>query len=188
MHPDYVDNPTAGIDYDTISNFLSTVDVKRVYNDPSTHADLVWPHAGSCAGVPGCSCPTCSEYALTGCIYIRNAELGIVDVLPATYSSGAWSRTGTACCSKPERMRLNYRAGMNPTTTQAQDAIIRLAHSKMPEEPCGNNSVIAAWARDRNVPEALTRERLNCPFGLSDGAWIAWRFTQSLRIVRMGTM
>lgn len=188
VHPDYVNNPTDGWSYNNLTYFLTIVDVKRVYNDPSINADLVWPHADSCAGVPGCTCPTCSEYTRTGCIYLRNAELGIVDVLPANYTAGAWSRTGTSCCTEPERMSLNYRAGMNPTTTQAQDAIIRLAHSKMPEEPCGHPKVLTAWKRDRAVPEPITRERLNCPYGLNEGAWIAWRFTQALRNVKMSTM
>jgi len=54
----------------------------------------------------------------------------------------------------------------------------------MPEEPCGCEVAQRLWRRDRHVPEVLTRERINCPYGLSDGAWQAWRFTQSMKLVR----
>ena len=65
---------TAGLDYDdtTASGpFLQTVDVKRIYNDPSTHATLVWPHCCSTS----CLTAGCSEYTKTGCIYVmRNLQ------------------------------------------------------------------------------------------------------------------
>ena len=85
-------------------------------------------------------------------------------------------------------MRLNYLSGMDPTSPQAEDAIIRLAHSKMPEEPCGCSVAQRLWKRDRSVPSLLTAERLNCPFGLSDGAWIAWKFAMALKKYRAHTL
>jgi len=179
------DNAETGLDYTALANFEATVDVKRVYNDPSTHSTLVYPH--SCSGSI-CDC-SCDEYTKTGCIYIRNASLGTVDVLPATYSGGEWTATGTSCCSRePELVRLNYRAGLTTLTRQAEDTIVRLAHAKMPKEPCGCDPLKQMWDRDRKVPDLLTRERINCPFGMSDGAWIAWRFSQSMRLVRGGVV
>lgn len=38
------------------------------------------------------------------------------------------------------------------------------------------------WTRDRNTPDVLTAERLNCSFGFSDGAYIAWRFANAMRL------
>jgi len=58
----------------------------------------------------------------------------------------------------------------------------------MPKEPCACDIVQYYWERDRNMPEAFTRERANCPFGMSDGAWIAWRFAQTLKTVRGGVL
>jgi hypothetical protein len=171
------EQPETGWDYNDISNFEETVDVIRVYNDSSTNAVLIWPHQCSCSG--GCS--LCSDYRQDGCIYIRNAETGALDIAPANFSSGAWSSTALCCSGKPEKVLLNYRAGLPSVSYQHEDTVTRLAHSKMPSEPCGCDFVIQVWRRDRNVPDVLTRERINCPFGLSDGAWIAWKFTQALR-------
>lgn len=174
-------NPATGWDYDDTSNFEATVDVKRVYTDNSTNAELVWPH--SCSGV--CASNGCQEYTQTACMYIKNAEIGSIIVKPAIYSSGSWTGTNLTCCrGRPQLIRLNYKAGLTTLSPQAEDAIVRLAHSKMPRELCGCEHYFNLWERDRNIPQVLTAERLNCPFGINDGAWVAWQFAQSLTKVR----
>jgi hypothetical protein len=180
--PSLVDNDRSGVDYSDTTNFLQTVDVVRVYNDPSTHATLVWPHA--CTSLDVCTC-SCDDYTQDGCIYVRQGRIGALDVLPATYSGGAWAARSTCRCGSPEYVLVNYRAGLE-MTRQMQDAIVRLAHAKMPEEPCGCDVVQRLWKRDRNEPGAFTRERVNCPFGTSDGAWAAWRFAQAMKLRRGG--
>lgn len=180
------DNPESGLDYSDLSNFESTVDIKRIYNDPSTNAVIVWPHHCNAS----CAAGGCSEYTRNGCIYVRMPDIGSVDVTPATYSDGAWSTlvSGSACCpGTPQYVRLNYRAGVT-ATRQMEDAIVRLAHSKMPDEFCGCEVWQRLWRRDRHVPEILTRERLNCPYGSNEGAWIAWSFTRQFKLVRGFTM
>lgn len=168
---DKLENPKEGWNYDDLDNFTTTVDVKRVYNDPSTQAELIWR-----------DCNACESQSQAACIYVRNGEIGSVDVTAGAYSDGAWTRTSSFC--KPvESVRLNYRAGRG-MTYQMEDAIIRLAHSKMPDELCGCETFTRLWRRDRNIPEILTRERLNSPFGPSDGAMIAFRFTQSMKLYR----
>lgn len=179
---EFADNPAEGWDYSDLTKFEEEVDVKRVYNDPSTNAELVWPN--------GCSgCATCSERTQDACMYVSHAKAGIFAVHPATWNGSEWARAANIfCCnSNPQKVRLNYRAGMNPTTLQAEDAIIRLAHSKMPDEFCGCEVWQRLWRRDRNIPQILTRERINCPFGLNDGAWISWRFSQSMKLYRGAT-
>lgn len=178
VHPDEVDNARTGIDYTDLTNFLTVVDVARVYNDPSTQGELVYPH-----GTTNCSC---GEETNDACIYVRNSRIGALDLMRATYSGGAWTPTSRSCACTPTNVRVNYRAGMNPLTRQAEDAIIRLAHSKMPQEPCACDPVVNIWARDRNIPEVFSRERLNCPFGLADGAWMAWTFAQRMKLMRGG--
>ena len=181
VKPDLMDNPPEGLDYYDTANFLATVDVKRVYNDPSTNATLIWPH--QCSAV--CGQAGCSAYTATGCEYVRLPEIGSLDVTPATYSNGQWvSGVNSSCCrGRPQFVKLNYYAGAQ-TTKQMEDTIIRLAHSKMPDEFCGCEVWTRLWRRDRNVPEILTRERLNNPFGLADGAFIAFSFTRQFRLVR----
>lgn len=167
---DKLENPKVGWNYDDLDNFTETVDVKRVYNDPSTQAELIYR-----------DCNTCESESQAACIYVRNGEIGSVDVTPGTYANGVWTRNNF--CKPVESVRLNYKAGRG-MTYQMEDAIIRLAHSKMPDELCGCETFTRHWRRDRNIPEILTRERLNNPFGLNDGAWIAWRFALSMRLVR----
>lgn len=161
------DNPVTGLDYTDLSNFETTVDLKRVYNDSSVQAILAYPS----------SCTGCTETTLSACFYPRNKRLGILDFQLSSGSSNL-------CGCRGEIIRLNYKAGADVLTRQAEDAIIRLAHAKMPVEPCGCDVVLRLWGRDRNVPEVLTAERLNCPFGLNDGAWIAFQFAQSMKIYK----
>lgn len=172
------------LDYDDLTNFEVTVDVKRIYNDPSTNAVLAWPH--SCNEM--CSINGCTERTQTGCIYLSNPMLGIMTVQPATYADSAWSGGSLTCCGRPSVARLYYRAGTKTLTRQAEDAILRLAHSKMPNTPCGCDVTRNMWDNDRFVPEVLTRERINSPFGSSNGAWTAYRFAQTMKSGKMSVL
>ena len=177
-------NTRQGIDYADTGiggSFEQTVDIRRVYTSNAVNAVLKWPHACS-VGV----CCTCGDFQSDACMYIQNKSVGIITTLPATYSAGAWGAASVCCRGNPSIMEINYKAGLNPIHAQAEDAIFRLAHAKMPHEPCGCEYVKKIWTRDRNVPKLLTRERINCPFGMSDGAWTAWRFSQAIRQIGMG--
>lgn len=181
------DNDTTGLDYTVDANFEAEVDVVRVWTDGSTNATLVWPHR--CSG--GCASNGCSEYTQTACVYVRDARLGVVDVSPASYVGGSWVRSGLGCAcgaGLPEYVRLYYRAGIGAIDQRMEDAIVRLAHSLMPEEPCGCDVAKRLWHRDRTVPQVLTAERLNCPFGLADGAWVAYQLAQTIKFYRAGVL
>jgi hypothetical protein len=56
------------------------------------------------------------------------------------------------------------------------DAVVRLAHTLMPDNPCpiGRDPQHHFWARDRIIREISIREVLNCPWGNMAGAWFAW--------------
>jgi hypothetical protein len=179
----YLDNPESGWDYADVATWgAPAVDVRCISNDPSTHAVLVWRNA--CGTM--CAQSGCTDYRQTACMYLQSPKLGIVDVSRADYTSGAWVRRATGRCDLPDWVDLHYLAGMTPITKQAIDATIRLAHAKMPDEPCGCAVTQRLWARDRTVPQVLTAERENCPFGMSDGAWTAYRFAAAMRIIRGG--
>lgn len=177
------DNDEDGLAYGTTSNFEAMVDVKRIYNDTSTEGGLVWFHQSSSCDCSVCN-GLCNDYAITACIYLRNKDTGAFDLLPAAYSGGVWTPSCSCYCSEPDQVRLNYLAGLTPLNFQAEDAIIRLAHAKMPQPPCGCGTIQEMWSRDRKVPDVLDTARLNCPFGLSDGAWVAWKFANAIRIQR----
>lgn len=162
------------------SNFLTTVDVKRVYNDPTTHAKLMAPHTCSLA----CTVDGCTEDSDDACIVVKQGVIGIVNVLRANNVDGTWTRANTTCCNGYDRVRLNYMAGQRTLTPNTEDVIVRLAHSLMPTEPCGCDVIKLLWERDRYTPDILTRERLNAPFGTSDGAYFAYQWAKSNAIVR----
>lgn len=170
------------IDKSDTTNFIATVDVKRIYNDPSVNAELVESHTCGATCINGCTVDTDSA-----CMTVSDGVTGIVRVQPATYSDG-WRRTSRHCGSCYDYIRLNYQAGKRTLTPNTEDAIIRLAHSLMPAEPCGCDVTKRLWARDRVVPETLTRERLNAPFGFSDGAYFAYQWAKSNAIVRASVL
>lgn len=176
---DYRDNPTDGWDYNLVGTWgVPTVDVRCITNDPSTQASLISRHVCTVQ----CSLSGCADYQETACIYVNDPRLGYIVVERADYADGTWTRK---CATRvPQWVLLNYQAGLTSLPRQAEDAVIRLAHARMPEEPCGCEVTQRLWRRDRNVPQVLTRERVNCPFGMNDGAWVAWRFAQSLKRTR----
>ena len=178
--PALADNPPEGLDYNDLTNFASKMDVRRIYNDPSIQAIYKWPRGITCGD-------TCTPYTLNHCLTILSPKLGELHLPPPNTS---YPYSGPGCLSaygNPETVSLNYRAGMIGNSRQITDTTIRLAHSKMPAEPCGCDLISNYWKRDRNTPDALSVERLNCPFGLSDGAWTAWAFAKSMAVVRAGS-
>ncbi len=177
----YCDNPAAGLGYSDMAKFEATVDIKRIYNDPSQQ--VVFYNNHTCSQI--CQTCGCTDTTQTGCLYVADPEIGKAEVYPANYSSGAWHKVSLTCCKNYRFMRLYYRAGLD-LNFDIEDAIVRLAHSKMPADPCGCDPARELWTRDRTVPEVLTAERLNCDFGTSDGAWFAWRQALALKIYRGG--
>lgn len=172
--PANANNPEEGWDYtDTgvLGPFAQTVDVKRVYNDTTT---TVAVHALKC----DCTLDT----TIAVCGSISQAELGAIEVLRTSCSSLA-----CACTCGPQVADLYYKAGWT-LTPQQEEMVVRLAHSKMPDEPCACDSAQMMWRRDRNVPMVLSAERLNCPFGLNDGAWIVYQFATQAAMRRGSTL
>lgn len=169
-----------GVDYEILGNFISTVDVKRVYTDPSTQAVLVRPNCrnNSCAN----GCYECTQSA---CMYLRDPYLGVVDISPATWDAdlSEW-KTNVLCRSNYSIARLNYLAGVKTLDLQAEMVIVRLAHSKMGRPPCQCDKTNQMWKWDYETTGAVTRERVNCPFGLSNGAWHAYKWAMAMKSMR----
>lgn len=172
-----------GVDYNATAPgdgmFEQTVDIQRVFNDPSTAGVLGFPYGTTC-------CSSCVGSTETACVVIRNHRQGALDVLRGTYTAGAWVRSAASCrCGcNPSWVAINYKSGLDDLGRQAQDTIIRLAHAKMPHSPCNCDPANWMWERDRRIPNPITKERLNCKFGIEDGAWVAYQFAQSLRVQR----
>jgi hypothetical protein len=152
---------------------LADLTVYREYLDGSDQATITL--------APDCDCCTCTEACsgtdYTGCVFVLNGEISQVRIAMADYSAGSWTCSyPTACgCYHGNTTSVNYLAGTTSIPGWEQ-AIIRLAHTYMAIEPCGCAMFDTVWQRDTHVPSVLTAERINCPFGTSDGAWWAWRW------------
>lgn len=161
-----LDNPSTGWDYNDTGiygAFEQSVDIYRVYNDNTNALTLVWRN-----GKSG-SCDSCNEEESTdGCLNIVNKEKGFIKINTSELE---------CVCLEPTSIKLSYCSGLleSEITEPIIDAIIRLAHTKMPIQPCGCDSVVYLWKQDRAVPDVLTAERLNCPFGVANGAFLAWQ-------------
>lgn len=167
---DMFDNPPEGLLYTDNDNFQDTVDVKRIYTDNSIQAKLIYrPEA----------CPTdCTESYDNVCIFMDTPAIGKIRV----------SYGYPSTCKQYSHVELNYKAGAEELTRTMESMVIRLAHSMMPTEPCGCDVTQRLWMRDREIPKILTKERIECPFGMSDGAWIAWKWACGLQLNRLSTL
>lgn len=167
---DLRDNTTAGIDYTDTSNFIDEVDV-YYYTTVNTDSLVVTKS--------NCNCTTREE---TGCLEFVTVGLSTVR------SSSSCKVCPCSCNCNDIYAGLYYEAGDSVVTQNVIDMIVRLAHVKMPDEPCGCERAQRVWERDRVVPNFLLPERLACPFGIEDGAWVAFQWARTLNKPRFGHM
>lgn len=163
------DNPESGLLYTELTNFISEIDVYYFQTDKTESYTLTKSN---------CSCSTRES---TGCLEFTTVKPPTVSIVSDCFPS-------CLCDGGDIYMGLYYEAGEAVLNQMEIDMIIRLAHSKAPDEPCGCERAQRLWQRDRNIPEILTRERLNCNFGLNDGAYISWKWAQTLKKRTFGYM
>lgn len=166
-------NPEEGWVWNDDSNFQTSVDIVRVYNDPSVQAKAFYRE--------NCITSFSDETFESRPQFIMNHDLG-------RFSIQNRSSSGCGCSSGFSGMALNYRAGLLEVTRLMESTVIRLAHSLMASEPCSEPILQRLWLRDRDIPKILTKERIECPFGMSDGAWVAWKWACGQQVVRMTSL
>jgi hypothetical protein len=166
------------IDYDATfpaASWLKLADltVYRQYRDTDTQATITYGPACNC----WCSGEACTGSDYTACAFVLNRDIGLVRINRATLSSGTWSCDTSAICGcyAGDKVTVYYEAGTDDIPNWER-AVWRLAHSQMGQQPCGCVLHERQWRQDVHIPPVLTAERLNCPFGLTEGAWAAWRW------------
>jgi hypothetical protein len=163
------DNPEEGWDALDDGNFQGTVDVKRIYNSVSVTTEALYQS--------NCTTSFSSETSEAITSFIENKEIGHVIL--------RHDHCHSSChCKNYAHVSINYKAGLTPINRTLESSIVRLAHSLMPSEPCSEPMLQILWERDRNIPKILTKERIECPFGMSDGAWSAWKWAQGNEVFR----
>lgn len=162
-------NSWTGNRFTDMFNFAGELDIYREFTNP-TETVTLFRREDNCE---------IKEEQL--CIRFENDRLGIVRV------HRAHSGVLEACsCNPAYGLKLYYRAGLRTLDAQVRSAVIRLAHTLIPTSLCNQcDQIHNMWASDNHVPQGLTRERQNCPFGLSDGAWFSYKQAQRMKVHRM---
>lgn len=176
-------------EYDTAGNYVTAVDVYRVYTNPQLPLLFLWDPLFAGTADPE------NHQAQQGVARLLNAELGRFEPRPATWDSNN-SRHVLAVPSygvPPDSIQVSYLAGVALRANglieqQLEECTVRLANTLMPCPP--NHLCDAAevkWQRDRDVPEPLTVEVAMNPYGQSTGALFALRVIRTRRLITAGT-
>lgn len=194
----FEDLDAAVVNGDAIANFLTTIDVARVYNDPQAMAELVWEREPGGCGCGSSTCPICSWATQTGCLSGRDYRLGLVTYAPASWDAdaAAFSEQALAVARDPDRVRAWYLSGFRDqslacwSTTmdpELEHAVTYLAASLLDRPVCTCKNV-SAYVGDLQIDVArsdsggasyqVTPAQLECPFGTRKGALMAWGICQ----------
>jgi hypothetical protein len=163
VDPDLLDDRDDHLYYDDNDNFITTVDVKRVYNDPSSVATIQWLGTEYCTN-------QCTLFTQTACLVAagnRSRRISKVHLTPATYGAGTWTVKSPTYCHMPVSVLVSYKSGkQNSIKTELLTA--RLAHTLMPNQPSSCPTVKLYWETDTKEQDTWT------PYGNKAGAWNCW--------------
>jgi len=176
------------------ASYETTVDVYRVYNDPSTQAQLMWESDPGCLDCYCGSCYACQFGTQTACFHLRDPRIGFLVPAPATwdatnlrFNSAYWS-----ACHDPDQVRLWYYSGyrdnslLRPYVEMSpywEYAVAYYAAAKLDRPVCGCSNVsefIEKWRTDLiYTSEAggftITPEMASNKLGTTMGALYAYR-------------
>lgn len=194
------DDPTSTINGDDDDNFLLTVDVYRVYNDPSNHGYIVSP--GSCATCSDGTCARCAATNLTVCLHVRDTRLGILAYKYAVWDEDTEQYTYPTLYpgGSEDQIFINYYTGkvdrrqQNPyrdVTPRWERMIVHYALTMLTGEPvgCDNFKEIYNYqVRDlaeirKDSRYVLNFDTLKNPFGTSRAGIRLWQAVERERLV-----
>ena len=189
------DSHLRGVDGSEDANFLITVDVYRVYNDPQTQVLMMWEALGiGCANCNGAGCSQCEYTTQTGCFTAR----GDIKQSLIGYRPGTWNATNLVFDSaslvvarQPDIVRLWYYSGFREkalacsTREMAGEwarTVAYYAAAILDRQVCACENIhsnMEYWQDDRAVrgTEGLNipTSDLGNPFGTRRGAMYAWK-------------
>lgn len=197
--PDAGDSHMRGVDGLVNGNFVTTVDVYRVRNDPQQQAYFLWEPRG-CEACNGTGCTICSFATQTGCLLPRDKpRQSIVAYRPATWNATTlvFDTAAWAVGRQPDLIRLWYYAGwqardrafpLRDMDTMFEHMIAYYAAGLLERPICECNNVrafVEKWQADMAVePEGvqykIREKELENPFGTTRGALYAWRRVKDL--------
>lgn len=172
-----INDEKSGLDYQDDDNFEDAVDIDWYSTDASDQITFIKTNSD-------CDNPPCTEETETGCGIIMNSKTSFIKVYPATWSRNAWSARAW-CAGEYSRTLVSYKT--SSPNIMADRIILQLAHALMPEA-CGCDYIRKFWAQARTFPDNPSPQQSENPFGIYDGAYAAYRWAQSHRIMRAGIL
>jgi hypothetical protein len=190
------------IDSEDSDNYVTQVDVYRVYNDPEDQCTLIWEGAtGLCSSCSGAGCPKCDDVTQVACVSVRNELDSLVIPVPSTYSAGAFTTTTFTTGYEPDRAKVSYRSGdydldLSGCYEMPQDlaeAVTYMATARLSRPLCTEAVNLAQKEKELRAdltiinPDGLevtrwvTQEVLKCPFGTRRGELDAWQIVKARR-------
>jgi hypothetical protein len=191
----------AEVDGDVDANFVASVSIYRVYNDPSQQGQLQWERSRNDCSCGDATCASCAWATQWACLQTRDPRLGIVTYQPATWdaTTEAYAAAALAVGRQPERVRLWYRSGytssrvdrdyqqMDPAFERAI-VLLSMCYLDRPVCSCANvEAFYQRWTEDLTLKGAdgasyqLAEAVLSCPWGTRAGAVEAWRTIMRMR-------
>lgn len=177
-------------------DFLSTVDVYRVRNDPQQQITLQWEPGPTTCSCGGTGCVACAYSTQTGCLILRgDRRLSNVAFAPATWDSTLeqFDAAALAVARIPDSMRVWYYAGLrdesqaSPIDTMDPDwarTVAIYSASMLDRTPCQCSTYWwDRWSQDMAFSDGagelssfnLPPRMLDNPFGTRRGAIYAWQ-------------
>jgi hypothetical protein len=191
------------------ADFLATVDIYRVYNDPQRQVEFVWEPVSQCNVCGNEGCALCTYSTQWGCLHARgDRSLGQVVYTPATWNATdkAFDSAAWAIARRPDITRLWYYGGLRSNAVDCPDiemdplwarAVAIYAASILDRPPCSCNMArFERWQEDlsyiRGTTELAqyqsTAKIINNPFGPKRGAVYAWNLVQDTAAVRVALL
>lgn len=185
------------IDGADTDQFVASVDVYRLYNDPQTQVNLLWEPTPGVCGCGSSTCQMCVLETQTGCLHPVNPRLARVSYSAATWDSDneQFSSVNPSVGRNPDQLRTWYRAGLRDTRQtwptyqmdpELERAVVLLSLTYLYRPLCGCHNLEAAWMRwteDVSLRESsptlsksfqTNKKMLDNPFGTTKGAIYAW--------------
>jgi hypothetical protein len=163
VKPSLMDDREDHLYYLDNDNFITTVDVKRCYTDPSDVATIRWLGNELCTD----RCVLETQSACLVAAGNRSKRISKVHLTPATYSAGSWTVKSYEHCHTPVSALVSYKSGRQ-ASIKTELLTARLAHTLMPNQPSSCPTVHMYWDRDTPSQDIWT------PYGNKVGAFDVW--------------
>lgn len=181
------------INADNAANYLTSVDVYRIYTDRSQQAEFLWENPENSCGCGDAGCTECMLGSQAGCLTVRDQRLGRFAYRPGTWNAETekFDFGSYSVGRDPDRMRVSYLSGWmkqdSPCPYTQLDpfweyTIAYYAASLLDRNICACNNAatfVQNWREEMNRQDdtksyQLSERQVTNPFGQTRGAMFAW--------------